>query len=166
MDQKTFTSHPVYVDYEASRDGIVQNKKNRKTIGRISNTGYMRISICVNGKKKKCHSHRFIFECFRGEIPAGLVVDHINRNKLDNRLENLRVVTQRENILNSAPRIRSQYRRPIIGVMDIHERVFPSMYSAGKYYDICHSSIKFVADGVTLSAYSKRFNSRVSFLYA
>ena len=166
MDQKTFSSHPIYADYEASRDGIVQNKKNRKSIGRISNTGYMRIGICVNGKKKKCHSHRFIYECFNGLIPAGLVVDHINRDKLDNRVENLRVITQRENNLNSAPRIKPQPRRSVIGILDIQEKVFPSMCSAGKYYDICQPSVQRVADGIQLSAYSKRFNSWVSFLYA
>ena len=165
MDQKTFSSHPIYADYEASRDGIVQNKKNRKTIGAIINTGYMKITIYIDRRRKMYLSHRFIWECFNGLIPAGFVVDHINRNKLDNRVENLRVVTPRENCLNSAPSIKIQYRRPVIGIMDIEEKVFPSTYSAGKYYDIRRSSIKRVADGVTLSAYSKRFRCQVSFLY-
>ena len=160
-----FTSHPIYADYEASRDGMIRNKKNRKTIGRIINTGYMKISIRVNGKRKNFRSHRFIYECFNGLIPAGFVVDHINRDKLDNRVENLRVITQQENCLNSAPKIKIQYRRSVIGILDIEEKVFPSIYSAGKYYDICQPSVQRVAEDITVSAYSKRFNSWVSFLY-
>lgn len=37
-----------------------------------------------------------------GKPKKGLVTDHINRDKLDNRKENLRFVTQRENLLNGA----------------------------------------------------------------
>ena len=40
--------------------------------------------------------HRLLIPC----VPDGLVVDHINRNKMDNRRANLRVVTQKENNQN------------------------------------------------------------------
>ena len=165
MNQSKFATHPIYVDYEAFTDGIIRHKRLKKNIGVIDSARYMKIGIYCKKKMKYYLSHRFIFECFRGVIPSGLVIDHINRDKLDNRLDNLRVVTQQENCLNSAPKIKSQQQRPVIGILDIDEKTFPSISSAGKYYDICRRSIKFVADGITAGAYSKRFRCLVSFLY-
>lgn len=46
--------------------------------------------------RKKIKMHRLILKC-----PQGMEVDHINRNKLDNRRENLRICTKSENIWNS-----------------------------------------------------------------
>ena len=40
--------------------------------------------------------HRFLL----GRQETGMVIDHINRDKMDNRLENLRVITQKENSYN------------------------------------------------------------------
>ena len=44
-----------------------------------------------------------------GPIPNRSVVDHINRDKLDNRKENLRVVSQRDNVMNSDKFDNSKY---------------------------------------------------------
>lgn len=43
---------------------------------------------------------RLVAETFIGPIPDKLTVDHINRNRWDDRLENLRVVTRSENQMN------------------------------------------------------------------
>lgn len=57
----------------------------------VISSGY--IAGYQNGKMLLLH--RFITNC-----PVEMVVDHINRNRLDNRLSNLRVCTQKENMDN------------------------------------------------------------------
>lgn len=49
------------------------------------------------GQKETVFLHRAVF----GPIPSGYVVDHINGNVLDNRLENLRLATIQQNAMNS-----------------------------------------------------------------
>ncbi len=50
---------------------------------------------------RKIRMHRAIMERHYGDIPAGMVVDHTNHNSLDNRVVNLEIVTQAENMKRS-----------------------------------------------------------------
>lgn len=54
--------------------------------------------VTVDGKKMDLHRH--LWEQANGPIPEGMQIDHINRDPLDNRLENLRCVTVSVNQLN------------------------------------------------------------------
>ena len=51
---------------------------------------------------KQISASRLAWELIYGKIANGLEIDHINRNKQDNRIENLRVVTRAENLANRA----------------------------------------------------------------
>lgn len=59
--------------------------------------GYYKIILCKNGKQKSFQIHRLVYETFVGEIPDGMQCNHINEIKTDNRLENLNLMTPKEN---------------------------------------------------------------------
>lgn len=67
------------------------------------------------GKKKNLPTtfiHRYIYQYHNGIIPEGFVIDHINRNPLDNRKCNLRLCTQQQNSWNKgiSPKNKVGYR--------------------------------------------------------
>jgi hypothetical protein len=66
---------------------------------RLGKTGYLYCDLNKNGKSKTVKPHQLVVICFLNHTPNGyhLVVNHINFIKTDNRLENLEIVTTREN---------------------------------------------------------------------
>lgn len=105
---------PGYEGYEASSLGKIRSL-NYKRSGRIQElkprnftTGYLMFCLYSKGKRKDLGAHQIVAMTFLDYVPEGhsLVVDHINENPLDNTLENLRILTQTQNIKRS-PNFRS-----------------------------------------------------------
>lgn len=55
----------------------------------------------INGKEKKTSAHRAVYQALVGEIPEGLVIDHLCGNKMCVNPEHLEPVTQQENLMRS-----------------------------------------------------------------
>lgn len=65
-------------------------------------TGYLYTNIYWGKKiteRASLRIHRVVYETFVGIIPEGFVVDHINNIKDDNRLENLQLLTPKDNTI-------------------------------------------------------------------
>lgn len=72
--------------------------KKGSEAGYIDTKGYRAIKY----KGHMYYAHRIIYAMFNGAIPEGTVVDHINRQPSDNRVENLRAITHQENLFNTS----------------------------------------------------------------
>ena len=67
--------------------------------------GYLLIGIYKEGKKYTKKIHRLVCETFLERVEGKNQVDHINRIKTDNKLENLRWCNRRENNINKGMNI-------------------------------------------------------------
>ena len=92
-------------DYEVSNLG---NVRRRTTNGlykqlkcSIQNRGYKYFQINRGGKRTNHLIHHLVAQYFIGDRPDGLVIDHIDRDKLNNCFDNLRYVTQKFNSTNT-----------------------------------------------------------------
>ena len=84
--------------YQASNLGNIRGPKGWNLKPCIDKkTGYSHVILCKNGNKGK-YVHRLVWEAFNGPIPSGLEVNHIDeKNKQDNSLSNLELMTHKQN---------------------------------------------------------------------
>ena len=84
-------------DFYVNRDGQFLNFKTKNYIAGSLRNGYIRIYI----KGKHYSAHKLVWETFNGKISEGMVIDHIDGNRSNNALSNLRLVSQAENMSNA-----------------------------------------------------------------
>lgn len=126
---------PGYPMYFISEDGDVFTtyRKNGKTMLKphIDKDGYKRVALYTSKDKRVWIGvHKLVALTFLGGEHQGMVVNHINYDRADNRLENLEWVTPEQNVQHSIQNYRGK-KKPIYGVNEIGEVVqYDSLQSA------------------------------------
>ena len=165
---------PNYENYQVSNLGNVKSLRyNRERILKpsIAGAGYLYVVISENKVRNFISIHVLVSISFLNHTPnrGVLSINHINLNKLDNRLCNLEIVTVRENTnkkhLKSTSKytgvcwdnVRNKWKAGIkIKKKSIHLGYFENEIEASKYYQNAIISIK---NNVEIIKYKKIFSN-------
>ncbi len=88
-------------NYSISTFGNVKNNTTGKILKPYKCYGYLVVGLMNNQIRKQFNVHRLVATAFIDSIEHKPNVDHINNDKLNNNLSNLRWVSQRENCQNT-----------------------------------------------------------------
>lgn len=102
--------------YEISSIGRIRNKKTGRILKVDTLFGYKTLLIRKNGNKKRYRINRLVAEAFLPNYNSASPVDHINRKRSDNRVENLRCVSVEVNLQNRGLGIKT-----ILKIIELHK---------------------------------------------
>ena len=134
-----------YANYEVSTSGKVRNK-GKEVKQCKNNKGYCTVDLYKDGERKRIFVHRLVAETFLPNPDNKPQVNHLNRNREDNRVENLEWVTPKENM--NSPLTRKHCKEVMKGENT-------SMYGKfGKEHHLSKTVIQFDLDGNMLNVWN------------
>jgi hypothetical protein len=98
---RVFTKDRVKHSFSRGRSPYSCEIKGQELKTRKDKDGYSRFNTTIDGKHSTLLVHRLMASTFLGPTPSGQVVDHIDRDKTNNKVENLRYATKKTNVQNS-----------------------------------------------------------------
>ena len=160
---KKFYIHPNFSKYAASKEGEILNVKTGRILKKnLTYQGYYQFKINDKNliKPKNYYIHRFEWECVKGVIPEGFVIDHIDSVKTNNKIENLQLLTLAENV-------RKGNNKPIksFNIKNNKQKKYESITSASLELDISFSIISNICRKVKYykTVISKKDGDRYTF---
>lgn len=142
---------PGYAEYEVSDRGEVRRIRTRygrptgKPMHPVLQGGRTKVCLCSGNQHHSYGVGRLVWRAFRGEIPQGMVVIHLDGCKYNNQLDNLRLIRRSE----MAPAANLS-RKPVIKMSAYGEilAIYPSAKEAAADNYMSKSSIQTRCRGV------------------
>lgn len=135
-----FKEIPYFNDYLVNQNGVVINKKTRKRLSHNDNgCGYLQVQF---KNKRNYYVHRLVAATFIQNPDNKPYVDHVDGNKKNNSVDNLRWVTASENYYGYGYWQRGISRQRAVAAENVvtGENVYFFSRKACANYFKCHSS--------------------------
>ena len=100
MNLKEIKDYEGLYSLDLNNNQVYGHKRKKYLKQNLHKTGYYEIQLSKNSKRKIFKFHRLIYEAHNGTIPEGMCIDHIDNNKENNNIENLRLATVSQNSMN------------------------------------------------------------------
>lgn len=88
-----------FENYKISKDGEIYRGERKISIAKDKD-GYKYVMLSKNGERKNMKIHRLLYDTYINEISSFDIIDHIDMNRENNSLDNLRILSRRENCMN------------------------------------------------------------------
>lgn len=129
--------------YYISKKGDIYNTKNNVLGNKTKKSdGYESFSICVNGKSKHKLVHCLVASAWLDyDETSGYVINHKDGNKINNNVNNLEIVTKKDNSLHSCYTLGNCTKKVVRYKEGEEDVIYPSLTVCAKENNVCVSAI-------------------------
>lgn len=155
LENEIWKQIPNY-PYSVSSLGRVKNDRTNLLLKGSVVCGYYKVRLSFQGQVKDKLIHHLVYCVFNNldEIPSGYTIDHKDANKLNNKLNNLQLVTLSENAMNALYKTKTNSTAKAVTQMTLNDEYiadFLSAAEAARKLGLDSSTISKVCRGVNKS---------------
>jgi len=154
VNWRRVSDHPTY---EVSDCGDVRNAETGRVLKPLRTNGYHHVVLCDSNGRHRKSVHRLVATEFIENDRDYSVINHIDGDRTNNRVDNLEWCTQSENMKHAyrtglQKPIRSQIEYSLSRAMEKHKRPvrnvetgirYDSIAECAKHENLCHSAVSF-----------------------
>lgn len=152
--------------YQVSNFGMVKSlnyngtKEEKLLKNKVESSGYIRLCLMKNGKRKSVLLHRLVAEAFLENPENKKEVNHKDGNKENNNVDNLEWVTPSENILHRFRVLKQQNKTKSVICIEMNKK-YKSIIEASRETKVARQNIGKCCRGEikTAGGYSWRYSS-------